>query len=432
MVNPHRGDIMEKIKADFLLLNAGQLVTVAGNSDHPKRGKELNEIGVIADGAVAARDGVIVAVGTTDELQKRVELTNGTVCVDACGKVVLPGLVDPHTHVVFAGSREHELEMKIKGVPYLDILAAGGGILDTVRSTRAASREQLVQVARKYLDQMLAQGTTTAEAKSGYGLTVEDEVKTLEAIRELNNSHPVDLVPTFLGAHAIPKEYKENPDGFVDLVIEEMLPAVKEKGLAEFCDIFCEQGVFSVEQSRRILLKAKEMGFKLKIHADEMVPLGGAELAAELGATSADHLMVVSERGIEMLAASSTVAVLLPATTFCVMGERYAPARKMIEKGVAVALSTDFNPGSSPVNSLQIVMGIACRQLKMTPAEVISAVTINAAHAIGRADSVGSIEVGKKADLVIFDARDYRYLMYRFGTNLVERVVKSGRLVIGG
>ena len=279
---------------------------------------------------------------------------------------------------------------------------------------------------------MLAQGTTTAEAKSGYGLTVEDEVKTLEAIRELNNSHPVDLVPTFLGAHAIPEEYKENPDGFVDLVIEEMLPAVKEKGLAEFCDIFCEQGVFSVEQSRRILLKAKEMGFKLKIHADEMVPLGGAELAAELGATSADHLMVVSERGIEMLAASSTVAVLLPATTFCVMGERYAPARKMIEKGVAVALSTDFNPGSSPVNSLQIVMGIACRQLKMTPAEVISAVTINAAHAIGRADSVGSIEVGKKADLVIFDARDYRYLMYRFGTNLVERVVKSGRLVIGG
>ena len=272
--------------------------------------------------------------------------------------------------MLFCWPREHELEMKIKGVSIL-ILAAGWG--SSIQfAHQGAGRGATGKVARKYLDQMLAQGTTTAEAKSGYGLTVDDEVKTLEAIRELNNSHPVDLVPTFLGAHAIPEEYKENPDGFVDLVIEEMLPAVKEKGLAEFCDIFCEQGVFSVEQSRRILLKAKEMGFKLKIHADEMVPLGGAELAAELGATSADHLMVVSERGIEMLAASSTVAVLLPATTFCVMGG-YAPARKMIEKGVAVALSTDFNPGSSPVNSLQIVMGIACRQLKMTPAEVISA-----------------------------------------------------------
>ncbi len=423
---------MEKVKADFLLLDAGQMVTVAGNSDHPKRGEELKEIGVITDGAVAARDGVIVAVGTTAELQQSVELIKGAVCIDACGKVVLPGLVDPHTHVIFAGSREHELEMKIKGVPYLEILAAGGGILDTVRSTRAASREELVRVGKKYLYQMLAQGTTTAEAKSGYGLTVEDEVKMLEAVQELQDSHPMDLVPTFLGAHAIPDEYKDNPDGFVDLVIEEMLPVIREKGLAEFCDVFCEQGVFSVEQSRRILVKAKEMGFKLKIHADEMIPLGGAELAAELEATSADHLMVVSDQGIKMLAAAPTVAVLLPATTFCVMGEGYAPARRMIEQGVAVALSSDFNPGSSPVNSLQIVMGIACRQLKMTPAEVISAVTINAAHAIGRAASVGSIEVGKKADMVIFDAKDYRYLMYRFGTNLVERVIKSGRLVIGG
>lgn len=423
---------MEKVKADFLLLDAGQMVTVAGNSDHPKRGEELKEIGVITDGAVAARDGVIVAVGTTAELQQSVELIKGAVCIDACGKVVLPGLVDPHTHVIFAGSREHELEMKIKGVPYLEILAAGGGILDTVRSTRAASREELVRVGKKYLYQMLAQGTTTAEAKSGYGLTVEDEVKMLEAVQELQDSHPMDLVPTFLGAHAIPDEYKDNPDGFVELVIEEMLPVIREKGLAEFCDVFCEQGVFSVEQSRRILVKAKEMGFKLKIHADEMIPLGGAELAAELEATSADHLMVVSDQGIKMLAAAPTVAVLLPATTFCVMGEGYAPARRMIEQGVAVALSSDFNPGSSPVNSLQIVMGIACRQLKMTPAEVISAVTINAAHAIGRAASVGSIEVGKKADMVIFDAKDYRYLMYRFGTNLVERVIKSGRLVIGG
>ena len=420
------------MRADFLLINAGQLVTVAGNSDHPKRGEELSEIAVITDGAVAARDGVIAAVGTTSELQDRVELEEDAVVIDAQGKVVLPGLVDPHTHVVFAGSREHELEMKIQGMPYLEILARGGGILDTVRSTREASREDLVRTAAKYLDEMLAQGTTTAEAKSGYGLTLKDELKMLEAIRVLQETHPVDLVPTFLGAHAIPEEYKDDPDGFVDLVIQEMLPAISPLGLARFCDVFCEEGVFSVEQTRRVLLEAKRLGFELKIHADEMVTLGGAELAAELGATSADHLMMISDQGIEMLAASETIAVLLPATTFCVMGERYAPARKMIEKGAAVALSSDFNPGSSPVNSLQIVMGIACRQLKMAPAEVISAVTINAAHAIGCASSVGSIEEGKRADLVIFDAQDYRYLMYRFGTNLVDKVVKSGRIVVGG
>ena len=420
------------MRADFLLINAGQLVTVAGNSDHPKRGDELSEIAVITDGAVAARDGVIAAVGTTSELQDRVELEEDAVVIDAQGKVVLPGLVDPHTHVVFAGSREHELEMKIQGMPYLEILARGGGILDTVRSTREASCEDLVRTAAKYLDEMLAQGTTTAEAKSGYGLTLKDELKMLEAIRVLQETHPVDLVSTFLGAHAIPEEYKDDPDGFVDLVIQEMLPAISPLGLARFCDVFCEEGVFSVEQTRRILLEAKRLGFELKIHADEMVTLGGAELAAELGATSADHLMMISDQGIEMLAASETIAVLLPATTFCVMGERYAPARKMIEKGAAVALSSDFNPGSSPVNSLQIVMGIACRQLKMAPAEVISAVTINAAHAIGCASSVGSIEEGKRADLVIFDAQDYRYLMYRFGTNLVDKVVKSGRIVVGG
>ena len=420
------------MKADFLLINAGQLVTVAGNSDHPKRREELPEIGVITDGAVAARDGNVIAVGSTSDLQKSVELEEGAVVIDAQGKVVLPGLVDPHTHVVFAGSREHELEMKIQGVPYLEILARGGGILDTVRSTRAASREELFRAAEKYLDEMLAQGTTTAEAKSGYGLTLEDELKTLEVARDLQEAHPVDLVSTFLGAHAIPEEYKENPDDFVELIIQEMLPAVSRSGLARFCDVFCEDGVFSVEQSRRILSEAKRLGFELKIHADEMVPLGGAELAAELGAVSADHLMVISDQGIEMLAASDTVAVLLPATTFCVMGEQYAPARKMIEKGAAVALSSDFNPGSSPVNSLQIVMGIACRQLKMAPAEVISAVTINAAHAIGCASKVGSIEVGKKADLVVFDAKDYRYLMYRFGTNLVDKVIKSGRVVVGG
>jgi imidazolonepropionase len=424
--------VAKDMKADFLLINAGQLVTVAGNSDHPKRREKLSEISVVTDGAAAARDGNVIAVGSTSDIQERVELEEDAVVVDAAGKVVLPGLVDPHTHVVFAGSREHELEMKIQGMPYLEILARGGGILDTVRSTRAASREELFKAAKKYLDEMLAQGTTTAEAKSGYGLTLDDEMKMLEVISDLQEAHPVDLVPTFLGAHAIPADYKEDPDDFVELIIQEMLPAVSRSGLAKFCDVFCEEGVFSVEQTRRILSEAKRLGFGLKIHADEMVPLGGSELAAELGAASADHLMVISDKGIEMLAASDTVAVLLPATTFCVMGDQYAPARRMIEKGAAVALSSDFNPGSSPVNSLQIVMGIACRQLKMTPAEVISAVTINAAHAIGCASSVGSIEVGKKADLVVFDAEDYRYLMYRFGTNLIDKVIKSGRIVVGG
>ncbi|NHM26496.1 imidazolonepropionase [Desulfofundulus sp. TPOSR] len=423
---------MTRERIDLLVRNAGELVTVAGGSARPRRGREMAEIGLIQDGAVAVKDGRILAVGKTAEVMDRVKVDENTTVIDAAGKVVLPGLVDPHTHVVFAGSREYELEMKIGGVGYLEILARGGGILDTVRATRAAGREELIATGLKYLGQMLVQGTTTAEAKSGYGLTLADEVKTLEVIRELAQRQPVDLVPTFLGAHAIPPEYKDDPEGYVDLVVDEMLPAVAREGLAEFCDVFCEEGVFSVEQTRRILARARDLGLKLKLHADEIVSLGGAELAAELGATSADHLVQVSEEGIRRLSGSRTVAVLLPATTFCLMGSKYAPAREMIEQGVAVALASDFNPGSSPVNSLQIVMGIACRQLKMKPAEVITAVTINAAHAIGRAAEVGSLEPGKKADLVIFDAPTYRYLMYRFGTNLVQTVVKSGRIVVGG
>lgn len=420
------------MKADLVVINAGQLVTAAGYSESPKRGSELAELGIITDGAVAVKEGLITAVGTTTAIMEQVEAAEGATLIDAGGKVVLPGLVDPHTHLIFAGSREDEFEMKIRGAAYLDILAKGGGILSTVRSTRAAGEAELVRVGKKYLAEMLSQGTTTTEVKSGYGLTVADELKQLRAIRTLQKTQPVELVPTFLGAHAIPEEYRGNPDAFVELVIREMLPAVERAGLAECCDVFCEEGVFTVEQSRRILQAARTLGFKLKLHADEIVPLGGAELAAELEALSADHLVAITGKGIEKLAASKTVAVLLPATTFCLMGIKYAPAREMIAAGVAVSLAGDFNPGSSPVNSLPVVMGIACRQLKMTPAEAISAVTINAAHAIGRASELGSIEVGKKADLVIFDAADYRSIAYRFGTNLVEKVIKSGRPVVGG
>lgn len=420
------------MKADLIIKNAKQLVTSQGASRKPKIKEELGQIEVITDGALAVVGDSIVAVGTTSEVLQQLDITPETKVIDATGKVVLPGLVDPHTHLVFAGSRENELDLKLKGVPYLDILAQGGGILSTVRATRAAGLEELVQTGLKYADQMLAQGTTTAEAKSGYGLTTEDEIKTLEAIREINQRHPLDLVPTFLGAHAVPLEYKGEPEKFVDLVIEEMLPEVAAKNLAEFCDVFCEQGVFSVEQSRRILKAAKEQGFKLKIHADEIVPLGGAELAAELEAVSADHLLVISDEGIRQMAEKQVMAVLLPGTTFYLREDHYAPARKMIEQGVPVALATDFNPGSCPNNSLQIIMTIACLYLKMTPAEVINAMTINAAHAIGRAKEIGSLEPGKKADIVVFDAPTYQYLPYRFGSNLAEKIIKNGQLVIGG
>ncbi len=418
------------MKADLLITNANQLVTAVGASDRPKIKHELADLEVIPDGAVAAAGEHILWVGPTRDLDKYLEAGPSTRKINARGKTVLPGLVDPHTHLVFAGSREHELELKLKGVPYLEILAQGGGILSTVRATQAASQQELVQIGVKYARQMLAQGTTTAEAKSGYGLSTADELKILAAIKEIDAAQPVDLVPTFLGAHAIPAEYKGNPAGYVDLVIEEMLPQAAQ--LAQYCDVFCEQGVFSLEQSRLILQAAQALGMKCKLHADEITPLGGAELAAELGAVSADHLLAVSDEGIRRMAERQVLAVLLPATTFYLKEPNYAPARKMIEAGVPVALATDFNPGSCPNNSLQLVMSIASLYLSMTSAEVINAVTINAAHALGRAQEIGSLEVGKKADIVIFDAHSYPYIPYRFGSNLVETVIKNGQPVMGG
>lgn len=419
------------MKVSIIIKNAAQVVTSEGASRKSLKGVEQGKLRVIENGAVAVEGDKIAAVGTTAEVLTKVQATADTIIIDATGRIVLPGLVDPHTHVVFAGSREHELALKLEGLPYLEILARGGGILSSVEATRAASKEELVGRGLKYCSQMLAQGTTTAEAKSGYGLSTEAEIKTLQAICDVDRLQPVDLVPTFLGAHAVPKEFKGEANRYIDLVIDEMLPLVAEQNLASYCDVFCEEGVFSVEQSRRVLTAARDMGFALKMHADEIVSLGGAELAAELGAVSADHLLVISERGISRMAEEGVIAVLLPGTTFYLREDHYAPARKMIEAGVAVALATDFNPGSSPNNNLQLIINIASLYLRMTPAEVINAVTINAAHALGRSKTIGSLEVGKKADIVVFDAPNYDYLAYRYGTNLVNRVIKNGRLVGG-
>lgn len=414
---------------DLLVTNIGQLITMRG-SQTARSGREMADVGLIENGAVAIKDGVIVAVGP--EKMVRQSLASATVkeTVDAEGRLVTPGLIDPHTHLVHAGSREHELSLKLKGVSYLEILAQGGGILSTVRATRQATEEELYQKARKSLNTMLLYGATTVEAKSGYGLTLEDELKQLRVTKRLNDSHPVDLVSTFMGAHAVPTEYQDRPWEYVDRVIKEMLPEVKRQGLAEFCDVFCEQGVFTVEQSRKILQAAKEMQFGLKIHADEIVAIGGAELAGELGCISAEHLLATTDEGLEALLRGGVIAVCLPATSFNLRASKHARAREMIDMGIPVALSTDYNPGSSPTESLQLVMTLACLNLRMTPEEVITAMTINAAHAIGRADAVGSLEVGKKADLVIFDAPNLSYLPYHFGINHVDTVVKNGKIVV--
>ncbi|MED3689973.1 imidazolonepropionase [Peribacillus butanolivorans] len=420
------------VKSITYIKRASQVVTVKGGSKEPKRGQAMSDIGIIENGSVIIEGGTITFVGSDVEAEQYISTIDGKVStIDASGKVLTPGLIDPHTHLVFAGSREKELEMRLNGAKYIDILKAGGGILQTTTSTREASEEQLIEESLKRLNRFLQYGVTTVESKSGYGLTLEDELKQLRATKRLNEQHPIDLVSTFMGAHAIPVDYKEDPDEFVRLVIEEMIPKVAEENLAEFCDVFCEEGVFTIEQSERILEAGKNFGLKPKIHADEIVQFGGAELAAKVGAVSADHLLQASTEGIKQMAESGVIAVLLPGTAFFLM-EKPADARKMIESGVPVALSTDRNPGSSPTESLPFVMNLACLTMKMTPAEVLTACTINAAHAIGRADQIGSIEVGKKADLVLFDAPNYQTLQYNYAVNLVDTVLKSGKVIVEG
>lgn len=412
------------------VLHAAELVTMAGASAAPKVGPALADPGSIPDGAVRIAGGRITAAGPTARLLAEYPPGPDDWVLDAAGKTVLPGLVDPHTHLVFAGSREHEFVRRLEGKPYLEILAEGGGILRTVAQTRGATPQALAAGARARLDRMLCWGTTTAEAKSGYGLNWETERIQLQVVRELDAGHPVDIVPTFLGAHAVPPEYRGDRPGYVRLVVEEMLPAVAAAGLAEFCDVFCEAGVFSVAESRSILEAARRLGLGLKLHADEIEPMGGAELAADLGAASADHLVAVSPEGMRRLAEAGVVAVLLPATTLTLALGRHAPARTLIEAGCAVALATDCNPGTAPTETLMALVPLACRTLRLRPAEAMAAATINAAHAVGLGAEVGSLEVGKRGDVVICDAPNLDTLGYWFGPNPVVAVLKAGRPVV--
>jgi imidazolonepropionase len=413
---------------DLLIKNASELLTFIGNNQGPRTGKDMADLGIIQNGSVAISGKKICAVGTLDKIKGQVEISSDTKVIDALGKTVMPGFVDPHTHLIFGGSREDELKLKLEGKTYLDILKMGGGILRTVRETRAANSEELFDSASKRLNKMLRFGTTTVEAKSGYGLETETEIKCLEVIRKLNEDHVMDLVPTFLGAHAIPPEHKENPDDYVNVVIDEMLPVVSQKNLAKYCDIFCEKGVFSVEQSRKILEKGKELGLTPQIHADEIVQLGGTELAAELGAISASHLVKSSDEGIKMMAQSGVIGIMVPGTPFALMQTEYPKAREMIDSGVPLALATDLNPNCY-TESMQFMIALACYNMKMLPAEALVASTINAAHAIGIADSVGSLEVGKQADIIILDCPNHMHIPYRFGGNLVETVIKNGDVV---
>ncbi len=404
----------------LVVTNIGTLITPEGTA--ALCGAAQGQVRVLHDAWVSVEDDTIVGIGTGMP-----EIPENAKVLDAQGKLVTPGLVDAHTHLIFGGWRQHEMALKLQGVPYLDILAQGGGILSTVNATHASGEQVLADKASAALDEMLSFGTTTCEAKSGYGLSVGEEIKQLRAIRLLKENHPVDLVATFMGAHAVPTAYKENREEYIRLICEEMIPRVAQEELAQFCDVFCEKGVFSVAESRKILETGKQYGLIPKIHADEIEPIGGSVLAGEIGAISAEHLIVCPTEGIASMAKGGTVACLLPCTSLY-LGATFAPARDMVAAGVPVAMATDFNPGSCPCLNMQLVMNLGCLRYKLTPEEVLTAVTLNGAAAIGMADRVGSIEVGKLGDLVIWDAEDLNYICYRMGSNLAKTVVKKGKI----
>lgn len=418
---------------DLLIHSAAQVCVVPLSYGGPQRGAALGDVGLIVDGAVAIHAGRVADVGPTDAVRARAG--HAARAIDASGRVVCPGFVDPHTHLIWMGDRAAEFEQRIAGATYMELMAAGGGIMATVRATRGASVEALVAAARPRLDRMLAHGATTVEVKTGYGLETETELRQLEAIVALDRSHPVTLIPTFLGAHAIPAEYRGREDAYVDLIVAEMLPAVAEKARAlglprlPFCDVFCEEGAFDLAQARRILEAARALGFPLKIHVDEFKALGGTALAVELGAVSADHLVKTLPEEIALLGAAETVAVSLPCTPFGLGHREYTPAWALLTAGAALALATDCNPGTAWNESMPFVIALACRYLRLTPAQALVAATLNAAFALDLGDQVGSLTPGYAADVLILDAPDYRHLGYRFGANPVALVVKAGEVL---
>lgn len=418
------------MNGNMLIKNASELVTCSGMA--AKQGAEMADLKIITDGAVMMREGKIEKVGPTAEILSQIENSSEDMekfdIIDAEGHAVLPGFIDSHTHLVFGGYRPQEFSWRLRGDSYMEIMERGGGILNTVAATRSCTAEELIALGMRRLDSMLSMGVTTAEGKSGYGLNRETEIKQLEVMAQIDVLHYVDVVPTFLGAHAVPQSYKGREDGFIDLMIEEVLPEVVERNLAEFCDIFCEKNVFSVDQSRRLLTKAQQGGLKAKLHADEIVQLGGAELAAELGAISADHLLQASDDGLQKMAAAGVVATLLPATAFG-LKEPYARGRYIIDNGGAVALASDLNPGSCFTESIPLVSALAALHMALTPEEIVTALTINAAAALDRADVIGSIDAGKKGDLVILEFPSYQFIPYHLAVSTVEKVIKSGNLV---
>ena len=408
-------------KDQLIIKNIGELVTC------PKDGA-ADELGIIEDAGILIKNGKIEYVGKSNELPTT-QISDNTEIIDANGKPVLPGFIDPHTHFVFGGYRDDEFSWRLQGVPYEEIMARGGGIVNTVEDTRDSSFQRLKELGQKRLNSMLQFGVTTVEGKTGYGLDLETELKQLKVMKKLNEEHSLDIVMTFMGAHAFPKKYKDNQEQYVDIVIEDMLPAIKDEGGAEFCDIFCDKGAFTIDQSRKVLQKARELGFKLKIHADEIAPVGAAELAAELNTTSAEHLLKASDEGLKAMADNNIIPVLLPITAFSLKDD-YAPARKMIDMGLPVALATDFNPGSCFSESIPLLLTLSTLYMGLKPAEVIRGLTINAAAALNKESEIGSIEVGKKADMVILDSPSYTHLTYHLGVNCVDTVIKNGDVIL--
>ncbi|MDZ7582255.1 MAG: imidazolonepropionase [Deltaproteobacteria bacterium] len=414
-----------KHNGNLIIRNAAQVVTCSGFK--AKHGSAMADLNILEDGAVIVEDGIIRAVGRTADILPGVE-TTGFMVIDAVGKAVLPGFVDSHTHFVFGGYRAEEFAWRLRGDSYMDIMRRGGGIIATVAATRGAGLDELVASGRRRLDAMLSFGVTTVEGKSGYGLDRDTEIRQLEAMRVLSDRHPLDVVTTFMGAHAVPPEYKGRQEAFIDFLMTSVMPVVAESGLAEFCDIFCEKNVFSIAESRRLLLRARELGLKLKLHADEIVPLGGAELAAELKAVSADHLLQASDRGIDAIARAGVIATLLPATAFSLKAP-YARARAMIERGCAVALATDFNPGSCFTESMPLIFALAVFNMEIGIEEAVTAMTLNGAAALDRADTIGSIDPGKQADLIVLEFPSYTFIPYHIGVSTVEKVIKRGTIV---